>query len=116
MRVMLKLSSQYDYMENVNEYTKLMGEWLESTVDPELISCVEETYIILKASRAIASSVFPKNKSKDKDVEHDLILDTYQLIVDTKLRNNVEVLEDVFIHRDILENVIIKDESPEEET
>ena len=104
-------------MENVNEYTKLMGEWLESTVDPEIISCVEETYIILKASRAIASSVFPKYKAKDKDIEHDLILDTYQLIVDTKLRNNVEGLEDdVYIQRDILENVIIKDESAEEET
>ena len=112
-------------MDNVNDYTKLMGEWLESSIDPELLSCIEETYNLLKASKAIASTVFPKYSSsggsvlngKETDVEHDLILDTYQLIVDTKNRNmtQYDMYGDIYIKKDILEDIIIEDVETEEE-
>lgn len=70
-------------MDNVNEYTKLMGEWLESSIDYEVIESVEETYNLLKASKAIALSTL----NPEEPINNFLIFDVYAMIVETKHRN-----------------------------
>lgn len=94
-------------MENVNEYTKLMGEWIESSIDTEVIESVEETYNLLKASRAIAESVL----QKEKPYNNGVILDVYNLIIETKNRN-FPLGEDIYIDESLL---IARESIPEGE-
>lgn len=85
-------------MEEVNEYTKLMGEWLESSIDYELLESVEETYNLLKAAKAIALTTL----NPIEPLTNYLIVDIYALLVETKKRNFPSG-EDFELEKDILD-------------